>query len=332
MKRINNIYPLIYSTDNLLEAEKKAIKGKTNQTGVQLYIPERESNLRILQHLLISKTYRTSKYTIFPVWEPKKREVYRLPFFPDRVAQYGIMNVLEPVFMSMFTSDTYSCVKGRGIHGAHHNLKQALLDVEGTKFCLKLDIKKYYPSIDHTILKHQLRRKFKDNDLLNLLDEIIDSAPGLPIGNYLSQPLSNFYLTPFDYWLKEKHGKLPYFRYADDIVLLAPNKQYLHALLFDIKHYLKDNLKLQVKENYQVFPVAARGIDFIGYKYFHTHILLRKRIKQKFAQAVYRCKPVSTINSYMSWAKHANTKTLIKKLIYDRNSSKEIQSIGNQAA
>jgi retron-type reverse transcriptase len=332
MKRLNNLYPLICSTDNLLAAEKKAVKSKKNQYGVQLYLPERESNLKDLQNLLVTKTYKTSPYTIFPITDPKPREVYRLPFFPDRVAQHGIMNVLEGVFMSMYTADTYSCVKKRGIHGAHKNLKKALLDVEGTKYCLKIDIKKFYPSIDHDVLKTQLRRKFKDKDLLWLLDNIIDSAPGLPIGNYISQPLSNLYLTPFDYWLKEKIGKLPYFRYADDIVVLAPNKQYLHALLFEIKHYLKINLKLDVKENYQVFPVEARGIDFIGYKYFHTHVLLRKRIKQKFARAIAKNKPASSINSYMGWAKHANTKTLIKKLIYDRNSSKKIQPVWNKSA
>src|SRR6185436_15260850 len=106
-------------------------------------------------------------------------------------------------------------------------LREALKDVPSTKYCLKLDIKKFYPSVDHDILKQLLRRKFKDPDLLWLLDEIIDSADGLPIGNYLSQYFANFYLTYFDHWLKEEERIGPYFRYADDLVFLSPDKESL---------------------------------------------------------------------------------------------------------
>jgi len=151
---------------------------------------------------------------------------------------------------------------------------------------LKLDIKKFYPNVDHEILKQLLRRKIKDSDLLWLLDEIIDSADGLPIGNYLSQYFANFYLTYFDHWIKEKKQVRYYFRYADDLVFLSSNKSDLHQLLYEIKNYLSNRLKLTVKENYQLFPVQARGIDFIGYIFYHTHTLLRKRIKQNFARTI----------------------------------------------
>src|SRR5690606_15310200 len=140
----------------------------------------------------------------FKVFEPKERLVYRLPYFPDRITHHAIMNVLEPIFVANLTTDTYSCIKGRGIHACANAVKKALKDVPSTKYCLKLDITKFYPSVDHEILKALLRRKFKDQDLLELLDEIIDSAPGLPIGNYLSQYLANFYLSYFDHWIKEK--------------------------------------------------------------------------------------------------------------------------------
>ena len=138
--------------------------------------------------------------------------------------------------------------------------------------------------MDHEILKQLIRRKFKDQDLLQLLDGIIDSADGLPIGNYLSQYLANFYLTGFDHWLKEVKKVKYYFRYADDMVILADNKIYLHDLMADIRQYLAERLKLMVKGNYQVFPVAERGIDFVGYVFFHTLTRVRKTIKQRYAR------------------------------------------------
>ena len=196
MKRIGNIYAQITSLKNIQEADAKAQRGKSNQYGVLLHNQNKEGNLLILQDMLVSKTYRTSEYDIFNIHEPKERTVYRLPYFPDRITHHAIMNVLEPIFVSTFTADTYSCIKKRGIHKLLRNLKHDLKDVSGTTYCLKFDIKKFYPSIDHHTLKTLLRRKFKDQDLLWLLDEIIDSAPGLPIGNYLSQYLANFYLTP----------------------------------------------------------------------------------------------------------------------------------------
>src|SRR5690606_3676735 len=214
-----------------------------------------------------------------------------------------------------FTADTYSCIKGRGIHKCSYNLRKALKD-ETSVYCLKLDVTKFYPSVDHDVLKSLLRKKFKDADLLWLLDEIIDSASGLPIGNYLSQYLANFYLTYFDHWMKEQKLVKHYFRYADDLVILADDKTYLRALLNDIKTYFKDNLKLEVKGNHSVFPVSE-GIDFVGYVHFPTHTLLRKSIKQNFARKLKKNPSQETVASYMGWAKHANTKNLLKKLLPD---------------
>lgn len=315
MKRIGNLYESICSLDNLRLADEKARKGKGWQYGVQVHDRNRDENIMALQKMLIDKTYKTSAYTVFKVFEPKERDVYRLPYYPDRITHHAVMNILEPLFMSIFTADTYSCIKKRGIHGAVINVKRALKDVQNTQYCLKLDIKKFYPSVDHDVLRQLLRRKIKDNDLLWLLDEIILSAPGLPIGNYLSQYLANFYLAFFDHWLKEVKGVKYYFRYADDIVIMASNKAELHSLLADIKQYLSEKLHLKVKENYQVFPVNARGIDFVGYRFYHTHTLLRKRIKQSFARAIKNKNGKSSIASYLGWAKHCNSNHLIKKLL-----------------
>lgn len=315
MKRIGNLYQKIISVENLKLADAKAQKGKSGQYGVMLHNKSKEVNINELHLMLKNKTFKTSDYSVFKVFEPKEREVYRLPYFPDRITHHAIMNVLEPLFVSTFTADTYSCIKGRGIHLLLKKLKHSLKDFEGTKYCLKLDIKKFYPSIDHEVLRQLLRRKFKDQDLLWLMDEIIKSAPGLPIGNYLSQYFANFYLSYFDHWIKEELGVRYYFRYADDIVILSSNKEDLHIALSKISHYLSTNLNLIVKENYQVFPVESRGIDFVGYRFYHTHILLRKRIKQSFARAVKKNPDGKSIPSYLGWVKHCNGLHLTKKLI-----------------
>ncbi len=320
MKRINNIFDTIISIDNLRKADAKAQKGKSKQYGVILHNSNREANLEQLHELLRDKQYKTSQYTKFKVYDPKEREVFRLPYFPDRITHHAIMNVLEPIFVSCFTVDTYSCIKKRGIHAAANALKEALKNEGATKYCLKLDITKFYPSVNHSILKQLLRRKFKDNNLLWLLDEIIDSAEGLPIGNYLSQYLSNFYLTYFDHWIKETKRVKYYYRYADDIVVLADDKSYLHNLFKEIGAYLNNELDLRVKPNYQIFPISekhGRGIDFVGYVFYHTHTLMRKSIKKNFARMMKNNPNPLSIASYMGWAKHCNSKNLIKKLLSD---------------
>ena len=123
--------------DNLKLADQKASKGKSNQYGVQVHSRNHEANLIALQTMLKSKTYKTSEYTTFKVYEPKERVVFRLPYYPDRITHHAIMNVLEPIFVQMFTADTYSCIKGKGIHAAASAVKRALQDVSGTTYCLK---------------------------------------------------------------------------------------------------------------------------------------------------------------------------------------------------
>jgi len=313
MKRLNNLYEKIISIENLMLADSIARKGKGNQYGIKLHDRNCEANIIALHEALKNRTYKTSQYTTFTINETKERIISRLPYYPDRIVHHAVMNILEPVFVSTFTADTFSCIKGRGIHAASNAVRKALNDYADTTYCLKLDIKKFYPSVDHDVLKMLLRRKFKDQDLLWLLDEIIDSAPGLPIGNYLSQYFANFYLTYFDHWIKEVKGVQYYFRYADDIVILSDDKKYLHQLLAEIRLYFSCNLKLTIKHNYQIFPVESRGIDFVGYVHYHTHVLLRPSIKKAFARMLANNKNKASIASYYGWAKHCDSIHLLKK-------------------
>lgn len=315
MKRMSNIFEKIIDPENLRLADQVARKGKKEQYGIFLHDRNVEANIEALHTMLVEKTYQTSPYTTFTIHEPKERVISRLPYFPDRILHHAIMNVLEPHFVRSFTTDTYSCIKGRGIHGAADAVKRALRDQAGTEYYLKLDIKKFYPNITHRILKAQLRRKFKDPDLLWLLDEIIDSSPGVPIGNYLSQYFANFYLSGFDHWIKEVKKVKYYFRYADDLVIFSDSKEYLHGVLADIKENLATNLNLEIKGNYKVCPTQICGLDFVGYVFYHTHTRLRKSIKQGFARMMARRPNMKSIASYYGWIKHCNGRHLFKKLV-----------------
>lgn len=322
MKRIGNLYTKIYDLDNLYLAYSKAKTGKSKSKGVIQFESDLDNNILRIQKELIEQTYITSEYNVFTIRDPKERTIYSLPF-RDRVVQHAIMNIIESLWTSVFISQSYSSIKGKGIHGAWKHIRRDLKNRKQTQYCLKMDITKFYPSIDHHIMKQIIRKKIKDEKLLALLDGIIDSAPGMPIGNYLSQFLANLYLSYFDHWLKEVKRVKYYYRYADDLIILGDSKQDLHLLRIHIQAYLSENLKLKLKSNYQVFPIVSRGIDFIGYVFFHTHTMLRKRIKKNFCRCVaklnrkvitakdYRIK----ICSWLGWCKYCNSKNLIKTII-----------------
>jgi RNA-directed DNA polymerase len=224
------------------------------------------------------------------------------------------MNVLEPIFVSTFISTTFNCIKRRGIYAGYKAIVKALSNKEETKYYLKLDIKKFYPNIDNEILKSLLRRKFKDNDLLDLLNEIIDSTIGVPIGNYLSQYFANFYLTYFDHWVKEELKVKYYYRYCDDILIFHEDKEYLHKLLRELEEYLDTNLKLDVKNSWRIAPVDT-GIDVLGFVFYPNYRLLRKSIKIKFIRMIKYNKNKKSIASYNGWLIHCSSKNLRKKYL-----------------
>lgn len=322
MKRIGGLFNKVCDIKTIELADKNARKGKHNW-GIIKHDRHREEDNKKLLESFKNHTYKTSEYSTFIIHEPKERVIYRLPYYPDRVAQWSLMLVLEPIWTKTFITNTYSCIKGRGIHKLVKDLKRDLTkDPEETKYCLKLDIRKFYPSIDHEILKTIIRRKLKDKDLLIELDKIIDSTEGVPIGNYLSQFFANLYLTYFDHWIKEVLRIKYYYRYADDITILSDNKESLHRYLSLIKEYLENNLKLYIKPNYQVFPIEARGVDFVGYVFYHHYILLRKSIKLRMYRLFtkYSSSEIdkedlkSRLVSYFGWLKYCNSKHLLQNI------------------
>lgn len=322
MKRFGNLFGLVCSYENLEAAFYHASDGKSKRSEIQEFASNLEANLRQIQQELISHTYHTSDYVIFVKYEPKERIIYKLPF-PDRVVHWAIMLIIQPIWVKNFTRDVYACVKGKGIHPCLKQLREDLQkDPEGTAYCLKLDVRKFYPSINHEILKQVVRAKIKDPELLWLLDEIIDSSDGVPIGNYLSQFFANLYLSELDHLVKEQLRVRYYYRYADDIVLLAADKASLSGHLVYINHYLNDNRALDIKRNYQIYPVESRGIDFVGYVTYHTHCLARKRNKQNLCRSVAKLRkqgvPEEEIKlklaSNLGFMQHCNSNNLLKTI------------------
>jgi len=326
MKRYNNLYQQIYDMENIKVAHKNAMKGKAHYSEVRMVEANPDKYFGEIHNMLKDKTFKNSKYKMFVKTDSgKKREIFKLPYFPDRIIHHCIMNILEPIWMSTLITDTYSSLKNRGIHKGVRRLKKALKDRDNTKYCLKMDVRKFYPSIDHDVLKQIIRRKIKDKDLLWLLDEIIDSADGVPIGNYLSQYFGNLYLSGLDHWLKEQKQCKYVFRYCDDICVLHSDKKYLSGLRKEISEYLETKLNVNLKENWQVFPVAVRGIDFLGYRFFHDYTLLRKSTATRFKKRMRSIKKnhnsltpiniLSGVMSYWGWMKHADCVRLQNKYI-----------------
>lgn len=341
MKRYGNLYTAVYDLDNLRLADKKAERGKKDSYGVKVHAKHREENIRKLHEQLKNKTYHTSKYDIFRIYEPKERIIFRLPYYPDRIVHHAIMNVLEPIWVATFPYNTYSCIKGRGIEGCARRVDKIIKKYEGRPlYCLKIDIKKFYPSIDHDVLKRIVRRKIKDPDLLWLIDEIIDSAPGLPIGNYLSQYLANLCTAYMIHYANERlhidigaAEPLDVTVYADDIVFYADNKEVLHKTRKVISEYLRNELHLSMKSNWQVFPMAenrydkhGRALDYVGYKFYRKQKLLRRSIKKNLCRHVAKLPDDIDYKSYkieiapwIGWSKYSNSKHLIKTITKNKD-------------
>ena len=323
MKRINGLFDRICTKENIDLADKNARKDKGLRRSIIKHDANKEAENNSLLMSLMNLTYETSQYKTFTIYEPKERLIFKLPYYPDRITHHAIMNVMEPIWVNLFIKNTYSCIKERGIHKLNRDLKRCLhKHRKDTVYCLKLDIRKFYPSIKHEVLIDIIKHKVKDNRLIELLIGIISSSDGVPIGNYLSQFFANLYLTYFDHWLKEEVKCRFYFRYADDIVILAKTKAELEKIMILIKMYFHHVLNIDVKGNYQIFDIEERGIDFIGYVFRHDYILLRKSIRQSIMRLVrkYVLNKIDKIEfevrfkSYFGWCKYCDSKSLLKKI------------------
>lgn len=331
MKRYGKIFPKIYDMENLYLAHENARRDKTFYKEVKMVDSDPEYYLGQIQQMLKDGSYQVSPYTVSMINDKgKERELMKLPYFPDRIIQWAIMLQIEHIFMEVFCSHTCASIYGRGIKEASRLTEKYMKNKFDSRYCLKIDISKFYPNINHRILKGLLMKKIKDKKVLELLFKIIDSYPGekgVPIGSYLSQYLANFYLSYFDHWLKEKMGVKAVVRYMDDIVIFHWSGKYLHWLLQQMENYLKTNLDLQIKPNHQVFPTAIRGVDFVGYRFFFGYKLLRKKTCKKMKKKMLQIKAKQDAgkllnyrewcsgNSYIGWLMWCDSWRLYEKYI-----------------
>ncbi len=344
MKRHGNLYGKITTFENLLEAAKKAQKGKRTKPNVSAFNLRLEHNLFDIQTALMQKTWRPGQYTSFYIYDPKKRLISAAPY-QDRVVHHALCNIIEPIFDRAFIFDSYANRKGKGTHRAADRFTRFC---RANRYVLKCDIRKYFPSIDHEILFQLIKRKIKDPDALWLIKTIIDYSntqepvyeyfegddlftpferrKGIPIGNLTSQFFANIYLNGFDHFIKHELGCLYYIRYVDDFVILSNSKAHLHEVKQRISDYLV-TLRLRLhRTKTRIFPVT-QGTMFLGYRIFPNHRLLKrenisrfqKRIKE--LQSDYARGRISlgdvnqSITSWISHADHADTFRLRYRII-----------------
>lgn len=321
MKRHGNLYQQIISRENIEIAAQRARKRKTWQRAVKKFDEHRDERVMDIHDMLANHTFRTAQYKTKEIFEPKKRTIYILPFYPDRIVQHAIMNVLEPIWDGLLVETCYSCRKGKGQHKAS---ARCMKYVKRYEFCYQFDIHKFYPSINHEILKKIIRKKIKDKGVLWLLDEIIDSnhsETNVPIGNYLSQWFGNIYMNELDRLIKEALKIGPYERYCDDFLIFGDNKAEMRRQGDIIEKFLNDKLRLTLSRK-SLFH-TYQGVDFIGYRHFHNgKLLVRKRTAKKIKRNIRALKwkltngriekdrARSTVGSVHGWLCHANTHNL----------------------
>ena len=330
MKRYGNLYPQILKFTNLLLAAKKAQKGKRyrpNVLGFNYYL---EAELSQLQQELSTKTYQPGKYRTFYIKEPKTRMISAAPY-RDRVVHHALCNIIVPIFERTFIDDSYANRLGFGTHKA---LRRYTNFARSSNYVLQCDIQKYFPSIDHEILKSLIRRKIKCQDTLWLIDSIIDNSNeqfpvlehfpgddllvplerkrGLPIGNLTSQFFANVYLNGFDHFIKEQLKATKYLRYVDDFALFSDDQQFLTNARFAIEEYLA-TLRVKIHPIKSQLFETKQGANWLGFRILPDRIRVRtenlrrakrryKKLQANYAQGKIEWKQVSA--SLTSWSAH----------------------------
>ena len=298
MKTYKNIHTEICDFENLYCAYTSARKGKRWRSEVLTFSANLEENLIVIQNELINETYAVGKYREFYVSIPKKRLVMALPF-KDRVVQWAIYRVIEPIMRKSFIYDSHACIRGRGAHGAVKRLKNWMRELakhHDRPYYLKLDISKFFYRVDHEVLLAIMARKFPDEKLLRLLSLIIKSEDtpfglptgyspwedvgrlynkGMPIGNLTSQLFANAYMNELDQYAKRELKIKHYIRYMDDIIILGSDKNQLHEYKDLITDFLETQLRLSLNDKTSIRP-TTHGVEFCGYQVWPTHIKLRK--------------------------------------------------------
>ncbi len=349
MKTYKNLYQHVYNFGNLYTAYRKARKGKRKQAEVAAFEFDMERNLLQLQTELRDQTYRPGPYHNFIIREPKRRLVSAAPF-RDRVLHHTLCQVIEPIWEPRFISTSFACRVGKGTHKA---LDQCHAWMRQYAYAFHGDIVKYFPSIDHQIMRSLLARRIADPQVMWLIDQILDSGAGiqarecspiylpsddlftalrprgLPIGNLTSQFWANVYRHELDKFVKHELRCPAYLRYMDDSVLFSDDKAQLHDWKAAMQEFLASHLRLMLHPRKSVvFPVKA-GIDFCGFHIYPTHRRLRRSSVRRFVRrfchqraAYWRGEitldeMTTSVQSWIAHAAHGDTWRLRGRLFAD---------------
>ena len=332
-KTLRNKYYENLSFEKLMEARKKARKGKGLRKEIIKFNLKQEEYIYYLLEVLSNKTYKHGGYQVFYVTEPKLRKIEKSRYIDRVVHRWLVDNFLEPYFVPSFINTSYACIKGRGMHKACLDVQKAMRSCKNkwsSYYILKMDISKYFENIDKRILLSILEKKILDKDVMWLIKEILYSQRkevGLEIGNYTSQLFANIYLNELDQYVKKELGVKYYFRYMDDSVLMVSSKEEAKYCLEKIKNFLFLKLGLCLNKKTQIFK-SKQGINFCGYKINENRLKLRDKGKRKLKKKVKKLKSLikegkissveakSFLSGHMGYIKIADTWNLENKLFY----------------
>ena len=322
--RFRHGYEHIISVENLLEAWREFLRGKRGKPDVLDFQSRLMDNILALHADLKVKTYRHGPYRAFNISDPKPRNIHKASV-RDRLLHHAIYRVLYPYFDRKFISDSYSCRVGKGTHRALDRFQQFARKVSrnNTRTCwvLKCDIKKFFASIDQTILIEIVKKHISDPETIWLIERVVESfestgpGKGLPLGNLTSQLLVNVYMNEFDQFVKHKLKQKYYIRYADDFVIMSQNKSVLLDVLPKMREFLEEKLALALHPDKTFFKTAASGLDFLGWVHFPDHRVLRPAIKRRmFKKVKDNLGKTEVVQSYLGLLKHGNTEKLKQRV------------------
>ena len=321
MRREGYIIEEIVDYSNMAESFNQVLRGKKRKRCRQgrYLLAHREEVIQELTKQIADGSFRVNGYREREIMEGGKLRRIQVLTMKDRIAVHAIMAVVDRHLKKRFIRTTSASIEGRGMHDLMKYIRQDLKeDPEGTRYCYKFDISKFYENVKQDFVMYCVRRVFKDKTLISLLDSFVRMMPeGISIGLRSSQGLGNLLLSVYlDHYLKDRYGVRHFYRYCDDGVVLGNAKSELWKIR-DVVHEQLEQIDLTVKANERVFPVDE-GIDFLGYVIYPDHVRLRKRIKQKFARKMHEVKSRKRrrvlIASFYGMAKHANCIMLFNKL------------------
>lgn len=300
------------------------MRGKRKRQDIAAFSLHLTDNILVLHQALVNKTYRHGAYQEFKISDPKPRVIHKATV-RDRLLHHALYRVLYPYFDRLFISDSYSCRRGKGTHKAINKLREYSRKVSHnntrTVWILKCDIRKFFASVDHNILKKLIAKKVKDEDINWLINNVIDSFSsegslgcGIPLGNLTNQIFSNIYLNELDQFVKHKLKTRYYLRYADDFLILTSEPKRYKDYLNVFKLFLRVNLKLELHPK----KISARklkwGIDFCGYIVLPHYILPRTRTKRRIVKNIRQGSNYQALQSYLGYLSHSSSFKLSEKL------------------